>query len=160
MNFNEIMNLVDTFNNMNIVNKIDREVYIDKNKGSQYALDQFNWTMKCRNYRQKIRHISKGFKVKNYDSVDSLDKLQEILYKNDVSQPWSRLEKHHKLEKISEYIDTLNIINSDRVKEVNTYIYTKFKNGDLKSSKTVIYDREACKIKKIPIVEEYFKILK
>uniref|UniRef100_A0A6C0B4P1 Uncharacterized protein n=1 Tax=viral metagenome TaxID=1070528 RepID=A0A6C0B4P1_9ZZZZ len=159
MNFNEIMNSVDTFNNINIVNNMDREVYIDKNKGNQYALDQFNWTMKCRNYRQKIRHISKGFKVKNYDSVDTLDKLQEMLYKNNISQPWSRLEKHHKLEKISEYIDVLTI-NRDNVKEVKTYIYTKFNNGKLKSSKTVIYDREACKIKKIPVLEEYIKTLK
>lgn len=159
MNFNEIMNSVDTFNNINIVNNMDREVYIDKNKGNQYALDQFNWTMKCRNYRQKIRHISKGFKVKNYDSVDTLDKLQEMLYKNNISQPWSRLEKHHKLEKISEYIDALTI-NRDNVKEVKTYIYTKFNNGKLKSSKTVIYDREACKIKKIPVLEEYIKTLK
>tara|TARA_B110000902_G_C14219131_1_gene554406 strand:+ start:741 stop:1220 length:480 start_codon:yes stop_codon:yes gene_type:complete len=158
MDFNEIITSVDTFNNLNIVNKIDRAVYVDKKKGNQYELDQFNWTMKCRNYRHKMKHISKGFKVKIYDTVDSLENLQDILYKNDVSQPWSRLEKHHKLEKISDYIKTLSF-NSSNLKLIKTHVYTKFKKGKLKSSKDVIYDKKECKIINIPIVKDYIKTL-
>jgi len=156
MDFNEIITSVDIFNNLNIVNKIERQVYIDKRKGNQYELDQFNWTMKCRNYRHKMRHISKGFKVKTYDTVDSLDNLQDILYKNDLSQPWSRLEKHHKLEKISDYITTLNF-NGPELKQIKTYIYTKFKEGKLKSSKSVIYDKIDHKITNIPLIKEFIK---
>tara|TARA_B110000211_G_scaffold233907_1_gene301567 strand:- start:1106 stop:1585 length:480 start_codon:yes stop_codon:yes gene_type:complete len=159
MNFNEITHSLDTFNNMNMVNKIDRTTYVDKSKGNQYELDQFNWTMKCRNYRQKMRHISHGFKVKVYDNVSSLDKVQQMLYKSEVSQSWTRLEKQYKLEKISDYIDTLGF-TGDKLKQIKTYIYTAFKENKLKSSKSVIYNKNECKIISIPVVKEYIKTLK
>ena len=105
--------------------------------------------MQCRNYRQKMRKISQGIKVKQYDEVDSIDKLQELLYKNEISQNWTRLDKKYKLEKLSEYIDTLGV-KKDHLKPLKVFIYTKFKEGKLKSSKSVIYDKTECKIKTIP----------
>ena len=159
MNFNEIVTSIDSFNNLNVVNKTSRAVYTDKRKGNQHELDQFNWTMSCRNYRQKMNNISKGIKIKTYDEVNSLDKLQEILYKNELSQSWTRLEKRHKLEKISEHIANLGI-DRDHLKQIKTFLYTKFNEGKLKSGKSVIYDKNECKITDIPILKDYIKTLK
>ena len=157
MDFLEIVESIDTFNNLNIVNKIERPVYVDKRKGNQYELDQFNWTMKCRNYRQNIKKLSKG--IKQYEEVESIDKLQELLYKNDLSQSWSRLEKKHKLEKLSEYLSNLDI-KREHLKKIKVFTYTKFKKGKFKSSKSVIYDKEEHLIKEIPLVNTYIQSLK
>ena len=158
MEYIEIKNSIEKFNNHNIVNEIEKPIYVDKSKGNRYELDQFNWTMKCRNYREQRRQEKSGFKVRKKEEVNSLDEIQKMMLKNELSQSWARLEKHHKLESINNYISSLNL-DKDTNKTVKIFIYTKYKAGKLKSSKSVVYDKEACEIKNIPLLKEFLKIL-
>ena len=158
MNFKDIHSSIETFNKLNIVNNIDKPIYIDRSKGNRYELQQFNWTMKQRNYRQKMKKLSRGVKIKQVDNVDSLDELQKIIRKNELSQNWSRLEKTTKLKKLSQYLDKLDVKKA-HLKLIKIFTYTKFKEGKLKSSKSVLYDKIEFNIEKIPLVEEYIKSL-
>ena len=80
------------------------------------------------------------------------------MLKNALSQKWTRLEKHHKLKQISEYLNNIDI-NKKHLKQVKVYIYGEFNKGSLKSNKSVNYDQEACKIKDIPLLKKYILTL-
>ena len=158
MEYSEIKNAIEKFNRNNIVNEIAKPIYIDKRKGNRYELDQFNWTMKCKNYREKRRQERLGYKVRKKEEVNSIDEIQNMILKNELSQSWSRLEKHHKLENINKFISSLNL-DKDTNKKVKVFVYTKYKAGKLKSNKSVVYDKETCEIKDIPLLKEYIKTL-
>jgi len=159
MEFEELLDKVVKFNNKNIVNTVlPHPKFIDKSKGNRYELDQFNWTMQKRNYFQNLRNEIKGFKKKEYISVNSLDEVQDMMLKNALSQKWTRLEKHHKLKQISEYLTSLDI-DKKKMKDVKIYIYGEFNKGSLKSSKSVNYNQEECKIMEIPLLVKYINTL-
>tara|TARA_B110000902_G_C14173109_1_gene537631 strand:+ start:363 stop:842 length:480 start_codon:yes stop_codon:yes gene_type:complete len=158
MEFDELVSAVQTFNTKNVVNTPPVKKYKSNSNGNRYELDQFNWTMKRRNYRQTVRNKMKGITVKPVTKVNTLDKLQELLNNNALSQKWSRLEKHHKLQKLNEYMTTFNL-SGEFAKKIKIFVYTKFKQGKLKSAKSVVYDSNKYIIKNIPIVDEYLKTL-
>ena len=81
-----------------------------------------------------------------------------MMLKNALSQKWTRLEKHHKLKQISEYLTSLDI-DKKKMKDVKIYIYGEFNKGSLKSSKSVNYNQEECKIMEIPLLVKYITTL-
>ena len=157
MEFNELKKNISNFNNFNIVNTVPEPKYIDKTKGNTYELDQFNWTMKCRNYRQDVRNELKGFKKKSFKVIDSLDMVQVLMKEQDFGAKWSKLTKKNKLIKIGEYLESLNI-NKEYQKEMRVFTYTKFNKGILKNSRTVNYDKLNYKIIEIPLIIEKIKL--
>lgn len=157
MDFNEFKKKINDFNNLNIVNTVPEAKYIDKTKGNTYELDQFNWTMKCRNYRQDVRNELKGFKKKKFKVIDSLDMVQTLMLEQDFGVKWSKLTKKNKLIKIGEYLENLDIKKEYR-KKIKIFTYTGFNKGILKNSKTVNYDKLNYKIIEIPLIIEKIKL--
>ena len=114
--------------------------------------------MKRRNYRQDMRNKIKGITVKPITEINTLDNLQELLNNKALSQKWSRLETHYKLQKLNEYMLTFSL-NNECLKKCKIFAYTTFKQGKFKSSKSVVYDSNTHLIKEIPILKEYIKTL-
>ena len=144
MEISKLMESIETFNNSKQVNVTPVKNY----RGNQYALDQFNWELQKRTYFRKIKNERLGIKTKETKQVTSIDEVQKQLYKNRFTKDWKKLDKTSKLQKISEYLRTLEG-DYDTKKKIKTEIYRLFHKGKL--NKQVEYDKHNMKILKIKI---------
>lgn len=144
MEISNLMKSIETFNNSKQVNVTPKKNY----RGNQYALDQFNWELQKRTYYRNIKNERLGIKTRETTQVTSIDEVQKQLYKNRFTKDWKKLDKTSKLQKISEYLRTLEG-DYDKKKQIKTKIYGLFDKDQL--NKEVEYDKRNMKILKIKI---------
>jgi len=92
---------------------------------------------------------------KNNTTCDSLglDSFLENEKKTSEGEPWSKLNKTIKIDKINEYIDVLindNNLSEPETLNVKTFIINCLDRKKLQCVKDVIYDKITGKIKSIP----------
>lgn len=144
MEIPELIKSIEKFNCSKQVNTLPKKNV----RGNQYALDQFNWELKKREYYRKIKNERRGIKVKQVNKVSNLDEVQKQLYKNRFTKDWKKLDKNSKLQKISEYLKCLQGTYEDK-KKIKEEVYNLFQLGKLKDN--VNYDKSNMKIVKINI---------
>jgi len=144
MKIPELIKSIEEFNSSKQVNTIPKKNF----RGNQYALNQFNWELKKREYFRKIKNERMGIKVREVKKVSNLDEVQKQLHKNRFTKDWKKLDKNSKLQKISEYLKSL-MGNYEDKKKIKEEVYSLFRKGKLKDN--VNYDKHNMKIVKINI---------
>lgn len=87
---------------------------------------------------------------------DNLSKIDMILEKENnmnKSEPWSKLDKTVKLNKLNHYIDLLtkeHKLNSTEIKLIKKELHNALDKKQLQKVKDVIYDKETGTINNIP----------
>ena len=134
MQFQELFNKVDTFNNdhsfsdvikSNAVPEFNKKNY----RGNQHEMDQFNWQMQYIDYKKKINDAKKGFVEKEYTEMESVNDVQNVLKNEQFSKPWGRMNDFYKKIKLKEYIQLLiqqQKIEESKQKGYINYLYKKY----------------------------------
>ena len=107
MEFEELFDKVDNFNNnhqysdaikSNNVPEFNKKNY----NGNQHEMDQFNWKMQYIDYKKKINDAKKGFVEKEYQEMNSLNDIQDVLKNEQYSKPWGRMNDYCRKIKLQE----------------------------------------------------------
>ena len=131
MQFQELFNKVDTFNNdhsfsdvikSNAVPEFNKKNY----RGNQHEMDQFNWQMQYIDYKKKINDAKKGFVEKEYTEMESVNDVQNVLKNEQFSKQGK--DDFYKKIKLKEYIQLL--IQQQKIEESKQkgYINYLYKN--------------------------------
>ena len=165
MEFQELFNKVDTFNNdhsltsvikSNTVPEFNKKDY----RGNQYEMDQFNWKMQYIDYKKKINDAKKGFVEKEYSEMDSVNDIQTILRNEQYAKPWGRMNDYCRKVKLQEYIDILvneRKIDDSKKNAYLRYLYKKLSEKKLKLKKEIEYDHENQVVVSIPCLDSKLK---
>ena len=165
MQFQELFNKVDTFNNdhsfsdvikSNSVPEFNKKNY----RGNQHEMDQFNWQMQYIDYKKKINDAKKGFVEKEYTEMESVNDVQNVLKNEQFSKPWGRMNDFYKKIKLKEYIQLLiqqQKIEESKQKGYINYLYKKLSEKKLKLKKDIEYDNENQVIISIPCLDSKLK---
>ena len=172
MDFNILVKRINDFNNdSNSNKKTDVDIILknsvpivkkDNYRGNQYELDQFNWEIQKKEYYTRMRKERLGRKDKETKEVETVDKLQDILTKDQYSKKWHKLDIFCKKQKFKQYIKLLIIDGKIEKEEENLYLNYLFKmlaKKILSKGAEVEYDIENQKIKGIPILDKKIKAL-
>lgn len=87
------------------------------------------------------------------DNISKIDMLLEKESNMNKSEPWSKLDKTIKLNKINDYINTLtkeHKLNSIEIKNVKKELHNALDKKQLQRIKDINYDKESGVINNIP----------
>ena len=165
MEFGELFNKVDNFNNNHQFVDSIRENKLPEFKkkdyrGNQYEMDQFNWQIQYAEYKKKVNDSKKGIVQKEYEAMDSLDDVQSKLNDEQFSKPWGRMSEYCKKVKLQEYISELvseGKITSEKQDAYVKYLYRKLSEKKLKTKKDIEYDSQTQKVVSIVCVDSKLK---
>lgn len=165
MEFQELFNKVDAFNNdhsltqvikSNAVPEFNKKDY----RGNQYEMDQFNWQMQYIDYKKKVNDAKKGLVEKEYAEMESVNDIQTILRNEQYSKPWGRMNDYCRKVKLQEYIDILvkeGKIQEDKKNGYLNYLYKKLREKKLKLKKEIEYNTDNQCIISIPCLDSKLK---
>ena len=175
MEFEKLASKIDEFNklsnntsseNLDKLNLIlNNKVPIVKKenyRGNQYELDQFNWELQKKEYYARIRKEKLGRTEKETTEVESVDKLQNMLEKDQYNKKWNKLDLYCKKQKFKEYINDLrnsSLIEEGEEKLYLNYLFKMLTKKVLTKSSEVDYDIQRQKITNIPILDKKIKAL-
>lgn len=167
MDFDKLVKRLDSFNNgsncdttkeVNIILKNSVPIVKKENyRGNQYELDQFNWELQKKEYYSKMRRERLGRVQKESKEVETVDKLQNILTKDQYSKKWHKLDLFCKKQKFKQYIKSLiteGKIEKEEEKLYLNYLFKLLTKKILSKGGEVDYDIESQKIKSIPILDK------
>uniref|UniRef100_A0A6C0I3F7 Uncharacterized protein n=1 Tax=viral metagenome TaxID=1070528 RepID=A0A6C0I3F7_9ZZZZ len=102
--------------------------------------------------------VNKYKNVIHYANVDevtynALDKLLEDEKTHNKSEPWNKLDKTVKIQKLNKFAETYgkdNALPTKDVKALKTFFLQSLEQNKLQKTKDVIYDKETKDITSIP----------
>tara|TARA_B110000208_G_scaffold189674_2_gene251760 strand:+ start:5090 stop:5599 length:510 start_codon:yes stop_codon:yes gene_type:complete len=161
MEFKELVSTLKDFNKCDIehYNDILNNANNTSNSENKKQLNEFNWRMRIRNYREKIHNEQIGRQQKEFKIIETLDDIQAIMDKHDKNKKWHKLDLYTKKKLIREYVAALYskkvLITSDTDSECQ-FLYTQLHKKKINKSKDVDYNIKAQKILNIPLLGKKF----
>lgn len=144
----------------NSINNTDdnKSEKIKNYNGNRYDLSNFQYRVSSMNYKRNLKRdidILNGKSKENINLVDSIDKLSDLIEKQDYKKKWNKLDNYQKKKKIIQYGKHLvneNIIDEKHYDNLINDLFELLKNKKLKSSNSVVYNVEECTINSIKLL--------
>jgi hypothetical protein len=90
------------------------------------------------------------------NNISNLDILLDNETKKNKEESWNKLDKSAKMEKITQYIETIALthkLNIDEKEELKKYLSTILDKKSLQRNKDVIYKKESGVLESIPTLQ-------
>lgn len=159
MEFCELVTRIKEFN------KCDGDHYNDilnntnniRHNENKKQLNEFNWKMRVKNYREKIHNEKIGRSKKPTKVINSINDIQAIMEKKNKNKKWGRLDLYTKKEKVREYIQTLynNNLISDTETEID-FLFNELRNKKINKKSDLVYDSSLEKILSIKLLNQKY----
>jgi len=152
MNFLNIYNRVQEFNNSK---PEESKNIIENNKeyrGNQHDLDTFNNTVQYIDYKKNLRKEKLSVKKVQAKTYDDYNSIQQAIEDSQYKKKWSRLDTYCKKVKISQYIEKQvesGEIENHLMKECIAHLYRLLEQKKLNKKGNVEYDSDIGEITSI-----------